>query len=37
LGEEETTMLECVRVVSVPVSDQDRARAFYTATLGFEL
>ena len=30
-------MIECVRVVSVPVSDQDRARAFYTATLGFEL
>jgi catechol 2,3-dioxygenase-like lactoylglutathione lyase family enzyme len=37
LGEEETTMIECVRVVSVPVSDQDRARAFYTDTLGFEL
>src|SRR3712207_2731338 len=30
-------MIECVRVVSVPVSDQDRARAFYTDTLGFEL
>ncbi len=30
-------MIECVRVVSVPVSDQDRARAFYTGTLGFEL
>ena len=30
-------MIEGVRVVSVPVSDQDRARAFYTDTLGFEL
>jgi catechol 2,3-dioxygenase-like lactoylglutathione lyase family enzyme len=37
LGKEETAMIECVRVVSVPVSDQDRARAFYTDTLGFEL
>jgi len=26
-----------VRVVSVPVSDQDRTRTFYTDTLGFEL
>lgn len=26
-----------VAVVSVPVSDQDRARAFYVDTLGFEL
>lgn len=26
-----------VRVVSVPVSDQDRARGFYVETLGFEL
>lgn len=25
-----------LRVVSVPVSDQDRAKAFYTETLGFE-
>ena len=30
-------MIEGVQVVSVPVSDQDRARAFYTDTLGFEL
>ena len=30
-------MIECVRVVSVPVSDQDRAKSFYTDTLGFEL
>jgi catechol 2,3-dioxygenase-like lactoylglutathione lyase family enzyme len=28
---------EGVQVVSVPVSDQDNARAFYTDTLGFEL
>jgi catechol 2,3-dioxygenase-like lactoylglutathione lyase family enzyme len=33
----ERTMIESVPVVSVPVSDQDRARAFYTDTLGFEL
>jgi catechol 2,3-dioxygenase-like lactoylglutathione lyase family enzyme len=26
-----------VRVVSVPVSDQERAKAFYVETLGFEL
>ena len=26
-----------LQVVSVPVSDQDRARAFYVETLGFEL
>ena len=26
-----------MQVVSVPVSDQDRARDFYTHTLGFEL
>lgn len=26
-----------VRVVSVPVSDQERARRFYVETLGFEL
>jgi catechol 2,3-dioxygenase-like lactoylglutathione lyase family enzyme len=30
-------MIESVQVVSVPVSDQDRSRAFYTDTLGFEL
>jgi catechol 2,3-dioxygenase-like lactoylglutathione lyase family enzyme len=30
-------MIEDVQVVSVPVSDQDRAIAFYTRTLGFEL
>jgi len=29
--------LQEVIVVSVPVSDQDRARAFYVDTLGFEL
>jgi catechol 2,3-dioxygenase-like lactoylglutathione lyase family enzyme len=31
------TMIEGVQVVSVPVSDQDRARSFYIDTLGFEL
>jgi catechol 2,3-dioxygenase-like lactoylglutathione lyase family enzyme len=31
------TMIEGVQVVSVPVSDQDRARDFSTHTLGFEL
>src|SRR5215211_6591931 len=30
-------MIEGVQVVSVPVSVQDRARDFYTHTLGFEL
>ena len=30
-------MIEGVQVVSVPVSDQDRAKSFYTDTLGFEL
>ena len=30
-------MIERVQVVSVPVSDQDRAKSFYTDTLGFEL
>jgi catechol 2,3-dioxygenase-like lactoylglutathione lyase family enzyme len=30
-------MIEDVQIVSVPVSDQDRARSFYTETLGFEL
>jgi catechol 2,3-dioxygenase-like lactoylglutathione lyase family enzyme len=30
-------MIEGVQIVSVPVSDQDRARSFYTETLGFEL
>jgi catechol 2,3-dioxygenase-like lactoylglutathione lyase family enzyme len=30
-------MIEGVQVVSVPVSDQDRARSFYIDTLGFEL
>ena len=29
--------VEGVAVVSVPVSDQERARAFYVDTLGFEL
>jgi catechol 2,3-dioxygenase-like lactoylglutathione lyase family enzyme len=37
LRKEQTTMIEGVQVVSVPVSDQDRARDFYTHTLGFEL
>jgi len=30
-------MIESVRIVSVPVSDQERARSFYVDTLGFEL
>src|SRR5918997_3872270 len=30
-------MIEGVQAVSVPVSDQDRARYFYIDTLGFEL
>jgi catechol 2,3-dioxygenase-like lactoylglutathione lyase family enzyme len=30
-------MIEGVQVVSVPVSEQDRAKAFYTDNLGFEL
>jgi catechol 2,3-dioxygenase-like lactoylglutathione lyase family enzyme len=30
-------MIEDVQVVSVPVSDQDRAKSFYTETLGFEM
>jgi len=34
---EDTTMIEDVQVVSVPVSDQDRSRSFYTESLGFEL
>ena len=29
--------IEGVQVVSEPVSDRDKARAFYTDTLGFEL
>ncbi|HEY3210913.1 MAG TPA: glyoxalase superfamily protein [Actinomycetota bacterium] len=29
--------LRHVRLVSVPVSDQDRSKAFYTETLGLEL
>jgi catechol 2,3-dioxygenase-like lactoylglutathione lyase family enzyme len=33
----ESTMIEGVQIVPVPVSDQDRAKAFYTDTLGFEL
>jgi catechol 2,3-dioxygenase-like lactoylglutathione lyase family enzyme len=36
-NERKTTAIEDVIVVSVPVSDQDRARAFYVETLGFEL
>jgi catechol 2,3-dioxygenase-like lactoylglutathione lyase family enzyme len=35
--ERETLSIEDVIVVSVPVSDQDRARAFYVDTLGFEV
>jgi lactoylglutathione lyase len=42
--QEETTMTEHprpdirdIRLVGVPVSDQDRALRFYTETLGFEL
>ena len=30
-------MIDDVQVVSVPVSDQERARNFYVDTLGFEL
>ena len=30
-------MIESVKVESVPVGDQDRAREFYVDTLGFEL
>ena len=30
-------MIESVRIVSVPVSDQERARSFYVDALGFEL
>src|ERR687893_2028090 len=30
-------MIEDVQVVSVPVSDQYRAKSFYTETLGFEM
>jgi catechol 2,3-dioxygenase-like lactoylglutathione lyase family enzyme len=30
-------MIEDVQVVSVPVSDQDKAKSFYTHTLGFEV
>jgi len=37
LGREKTTMIQGVQVVSVPVSDQDRAKSFYMDTLGFEL
>jgi catechol 2,3-dioxygenase-like lactoylglutathione lyase family enzyme len=29
--------IDAVRVVSVPVSDQERAREFYLEKLGFEL
>lgn len=29
--------IRALTVVSVPVSDQDRAKTFYTQTLGFEL
>lgn len=34
---EPTCAVESVAVVSVPVSDQERARAFYVDTLGMEL
>ena len=30
-------MIEDVQIVSVPVSDQDRVKSFYTDTLGFEM
>lgn len=30
-------MIDQIRIVSVPVSDQERAKAFYVDTLGFEL
>ena len=30
-------MIQGVQVISVPVSDQDRSKSFYTDTLGFEL
>jgi catechol 2,3-dioxygenase-like lactoylglutathione lyase family enzyme len=30
-------MISHVRLLSLPVSDQDRARAFYVDTLGFDL
>ena len=30
-------MIEAVSIVSIPVSDQDAARRFYTEILGFEL
>ena len=30
-------MIQGVQVVSVPVSEQDRAKSFYTDTLGFEV
>jgi predicted enzyme related to lactoylglutathione lyase len=33
----EHLMIESVKVVSVPVSDQERAKNFYVDTLGFEL
>lgn len=29
--------ISCIRVLSLPVADQDRARSFYVDTLGFEL
>jgi catechol 2,3-dioxygenase-like lactoylglutathione lyase family enzyme len=29
--------LQTIRVISIPVSDQDRARDFYRGTLGFEV
>ena len=30
-------MINCVGTISIVVSDQDRAKAFYTNALGFEL
>lgn len=30
-------MIDCLDVVSIPVSDQDRAKAFYRDVLGFEV
>ncbi len=30
-------LIDQIQIVSVPVGDQERARAFYVNTLGFEL
>jgi len=36
-GPEGERMIESVRIVSVPVGDQERAKSFYVGALGFEL